>query len=107
MFLYRSNPQYALWVASGTIAPKIGQTSPQYDEANRNLSNHEAGSRSHRKQLVAGMPQETTGSVKYENGLGRCARTQHDREKTIWRRDSCDGDRPGRRDPVHGQPEWL
>jgi len=41
--LVRIYPQYALWVASGTIAPEIGQTSPEYDEANRNLSNHEAG----------------------------------------------------------------
>lgn len=36
-------PQYALWLASGKIAPEIGQTSPDYDEANRNLSQHNAG----------------------------------------------------------------
>jgi len=36
-------PQYALWLITGNIAPEIGQTSPEYDEANRNLSNHEAG----------------------------------------------------------------
>lgn len=30
-------PQYALWLASGQIAPEIGQTSPEYDEANKAL----------------------------------------------------------------------
>ncbi|WP_271408806.1 DNA-binding protein [Pseudomonas sp. Q1-7] len=29
-------PQYALWLASGQIAPEIGQTSPSYDEVDRN-----------------------------------------------------------------------
>lgn len=36
-------PQYALWIASRNIAPEIGQTSPDYDEANRNLPNQSAG----------------------------------------------------------------
>lgn len=36
-------PQYALWIASGNIAPEVGQTSPEYDEANRNLSNQDVG----------------------------------------------------------------
>ncbi|MBZ9665231.1 helix-turn-helix domain-containing protein [Pseudomonas sp. LMG 31766] len=36
-------PQYAFWIASGQIAPEIGQTSPDYDEANRNLSQPNAG----------------------------------------------------------------
>lgn len=36
-------PQYALWLASGQIAPEVGQTSPDYDEANRNLSQPSAG----------------------------------------------------------------
>ena|GEM_PF-185105 len=36
-------PQYALWLANGQIAPEIGQTSPDYDEANRNLSQPSAG----------------------------------------------------------------
>lgn len=30
-------PQYALWIASGQIAPEIGQTSPEYDEVNSKL----------------------------------------------------------------------
>lgn len=30
-------PSYALWIASGNIAPEIGQTSPEYDEANEKL----------------------------------------------------------------------
>lgn len=36
-------PQYALWLASGAISPESGQTSPEYDEANRNLTNQGAG----------------------------------------------------------------
>lgn len=41
--LVKIYPQYALWVASGQIAPESGQTSPDYDEANRNLSDQDAG----------------------------------------------------------------
>ncbi len=36
-------PQYALWLASGQIAPEIGQTSPEYDEVHRNLPDQNAG----------------------------------------------------------------
>lgn len=36
-------PRYALWIASGEIAPECGQTSPDYDEANRNLTDQNAG----------------------------------------------------------------
>ncbi len=36
-------PQYALWLASGQVAPEVGQTSPEYDEANRNLTSQNAG----------------------------------------------------------------
>ena len=36
-------PQYALWIASGQIAPECGQISPEYDEANRNLPSQDAG----------------------------------------------------------------
>lgn len=36
-------PQYSLWLVSGEIAPEIGQTSPEFDEANRNLTNPNAG----------------------------------------------------------------
>lgn len=31
-------PQYALWLVSGEIAPKYGQTSPDYDETKQSLS---------------------------------------------------------------------
>lgn len=31
-------PQYALWLANGQIAPKIGQNSPDYDAANEKLA---------------------------------------------------------------------
>ncbi|WP_325437221.1 DNA-binding protein [Pseudomonas nitroreducens] len=41
--LVRAFPQYALWLASGEVIPESGQTSPDYDEANRNLSNPDAG----------------------------------------------------------------
>jgi hypothetical protein len=36
-------PGYALWIASGEIAPECGQTSPDYDQAHSNLSNQSAG----------------------------------------------------------------
>lgn len=36
-------PQYRLWLISGEIAPEMGQTSPSYDEANRNLNSQSAG----------------------------------------------------------------
>ena len=36
-------PGYALWIVTGSIEPGCGQTSPEYDEANRNLSNQNAG----------------------------------------------------------------
>ena len=41
--LVRVFPQYALWLASGKVAPECGQTSPDYDEANRNLTGQDAG----------------------------------------------------------------
>ena len=41
--LTRIYPQYALWIASGKTAPECGQTSPEYDEANRNLTSQNAG----------------------------------------------------------------
>ena len=41
--LVKAFPQYALWLASGEIIPGSGQTSPDYDEANRNLSDQDAG----------------------------------------------------------------
>lgn len=31
-------PEYALWLVSGKIAPEIGQTSPEYDQANLKLA---------------------------------------------------------------------
>lgn len=36
-------PQFALWLTSGKIAPECGQTSPEYEEADRNLANQSAG----------------------------------------------------------------
>lgn len=36
-------PQYAMWLTTGKIIPESGQTSPEYDEANRNLSQPNAG----------------------------------------------------------------
>ncbi|MHB0765138.1 DNA-binding protein [Stutzerimonas sp. NM35] len=41
--LVKLHPHYALWLASGHIAPECGQTSPEYDEAHRNLPNQSAG----------------------------------------------------------------
>lgn len=36
-------PSYALWIASGQVAPEAGQTSPEYDNADSNLPNKNAG----------------------------------------------------------------
>nr|WP_256355174.1 hypothetical protein [Pseudomonas sp. PDM33] len=36
-------PQYRWWMVSGEVAPEIGQTSPEYDEASRNLPDQSAG----------------------------------------------------------------
>lgn len=41
--LVRIYPRYALWLASGQIAPESGQTSPAYDEAHSNLPTPNAG----------------------------------------------------------------
>lgn len=41
--MVKIHPQYALWLVSGQIAPEAGQTSPVYDEANRNLPDQNAG----------------------------------------------------------------
>lgn len=41
--LVKIYPQYALWLASGSVAPECGQTSPEYDEAHSNLESHHAG----------------------------------------------------------------
>ena len=36
-------PMYRWWLISGEVAPEIGQTSPDYDAANRNLTGQSAG----------------------------------------------------------------
>ena len=36
-------PQYALWMVSGEIAPGVGQISPDYEMADSNLPNQNAG----------------------------------------------------------------
>ncbi len=36
-------PQYALWIVSGNVHPECGQTSPEYDEAHRNLPKPRVG----------------------------------------------------------------
>ncbi|HGM6963810.1 helix-turn-helix transcriptional regulator [Pseudomonas aeruginosa] len=36
-------PQYRWWIITGEVMPEVGQTSPEYDEAHSNLSNHSAG----------------------------------------------------------------
>lgn len=41
--LERIFPGYAMWLISGKIAPECGQTSPEYDEANRKLTTQSAG----------------------------------------------------------------
>nr|WP_076425864.1 hypothetical protein [Pseudomonas alcaligenes] len=41
--LSRLYPHYRWWMISGEIAPEMGQTSPAFDEANRNLTGQDAG----------------------------------------------------------------
>lgn len=36
-------PSYRLWLICGEIAPEIGQTSPEYDEANSKLTDQSVG----------------------------------------------------------------
>lgn len=36
-------PSYRWWLSTGEVMPEIGQTSPEYDEANRNLNSQSAG----------------------------------------------------------------
>ena len=41
--LGRIYPHYRWWLSTGEVMPEIGQTSPDFDEANRNLSSQNAG----------------------------------------------------------------
>lgn len=41
--LGRAFPQYRWWLITGEVQPGNGQTSPEYDEANRNLTSPSAG----------------------------------------------------------------
>jgi len=36
-------PSYRWWLLTGDVMPENGQTSPSYDEANRNLTGQNAG----------------------------------------------------------------
>ncbi|HEJ2271669.1 TPA: DNA-binding protein [Pseudomonas aeruginosa] len=36
-------PQYRWWLSTGEVMPDIGQTSPDFDEADRNLTEQSAG----------------------------------------------------------------
>lgn len=41
--IVKIHPEYALWLVSGQIAPEVGQTSPEFDEADRKLPDQNAG----------------------------------------------------------------
>ncbi|WP_226924954.1 DNA-binding protein [Stutzerimonas stutzeri] len=41
--LGRVFPDFRWWLLTGEVQPEIGQTRPDYDEANRNLANPNAG----------------------------------------------------------------
>jgi hypothetical protein len=41
--LAEAYPEYALWLISGRVEPENGHRSPDYDEANRNLDDQNAG----------------------------------------------------------------
>jgi hypothetical protein len=36
-------PQYGYWIATGNVAPEIGQTSPEYDQVNSKLDKRAEG----------------------------------------------------------------
>lgn len=36
-------PSYRWWLMTGEVMPDKGQTSPEYDEANRNVTDQDAG----------------------------------------------------------------
>ncbi|EPF1332377.1 helix-turn-helix domain-containing protein [Pseudomonas aeruginosa] len=36
-------PQYRWWLITGEVMPEVGQTSPEYDEANSKLTDQNAG----------------------------------------------------------------
>ncbi|HBO0263697.1 TPA: XRE family transcriptional regulator [Pseudomonas aeruginosa] len=36
-------PQFRWWLLTGEVMPEAGQTSPDYEDANKNLSNQDAG----------------------------------------------------------------
>lgn len=36
-------PQFRWWLLTGEVMPEVGQTSPDYEDANQNLSNQGAG----------------------------------------------------------------
>ncbi|KKN00153.1 hypothetical protein LCGC14_1140700 [marine sediment metagenome] len=36
-------PEYRWWLMTGEVMPEAGQTSPEYDDANSKLPNHNAG----------------------------------------------------------------
>lgn len=36
-------PGYRWWLITGEVMPEVGQTSPEYDEVNRNLPSQSAG----------------------------------------------------------------
>lgn len=44
-FLMSLYPQYSLWVGTGNVLPEAGQTSPEYDAADRKLEQPDVGSR--------------------------------------------------------------
>lgn len=41
--IVKIHPEYALWLASGQIAPECGQTSPDYDEGQPKLGQSKRG----------------------------------------------------------------
>lgn len=41
--LGRVFPSYRWWLLTGEVTPESGQTSPEYDEAHRNLASPNAG----------------------------------------------------------------
>jgi hypothetical protein len=68
--LVKMYPQCALWLASGNTALEVGQTSPGYDKENSNLPDQDAGWRSPKERLCAGIP-KVRSEKRIEHAFGQ------------------------------------
>lgn len=71
-------PRYALWLTSGRIAPQVGQTSPEYDEAQEQLVAHSNGHGNVAQQKMFFFP------------LSICRVKFCSQSALLWRKGKCD-----------------